>query len=114
MDSGDRHNFYVPRPLRFLMSGAVLSHRRQLSILSWEFVLAIMVNMAIAVWFVTSSQASQDVKIESQNIRIGQNERLLEVAIEQRIAAARLEQKVLDIQKDINEIKTLLTLPSQM
>lgn len=81
---------------------------RKQMLLSWEMVFAVMVNVIIAVWFITTSQANQDVKIEAHSIRIAQNEKLLQTALEERIMVARLEQQMIQLQKDLSEVKELL------
>lgn len=81
---------------------------RRLSIMSWEFMLAIIVNVIIAVYFITTSQATQDVTLASHEQRILQNERLVEKMIEEKVTVARLEQQIYDLKSDIQEIKQIL------
>lgn len=82
------------------------SRKHQAFVLSWEFWLAVIVNLGGFVYFATMSQASQDARIsqlESQQVtdaRISRMEEQLKTVVENQ---KELKDIAKDLQKDLND-----------
>ena len=82
------------------------TRKQQAFVLSWEFWLAVLVNLGGFVYFATMSQASQDSRItqlESQQVtdaRISRMEENLKTIVENQ---KELKQITKDLQKELNK-----------
>ena len=74
----------------------------------WDIIITIVINVALVVYFMTSSQGLQDVKLESHEQRIGANEKQVSELISQRIAVAEIKVQMAQMSKGQDEIKHLI------
>ena len=73
-----------------------LSRRKQTVIVSWEFLFAVAVNVIAVVWFMSSSQADQDARIQSLEAQQVTDARI-----------ARLEEKITTVIDNQRELKKI-------